>query len=55
VPFLLEKCKINSFDLWRVISNFAKFDKYMPESIKEHLFNLEGRLLLYKVWEEKDT
>lgn len=49
---LLEKCQINALDFWRLISNFAKIDKFMPFAIKEHLFHIERTVLLYNAWED---
>ncbi|KAL4455718.1 hypothetical protein ABPG74_003128 [Tetrahymena malaccensis] len=54
LDMVIKQSRITSLDYWRVISNFAKFDRHMPESIKEQLFNQEKQILLYFIWEEKD-
>ncbi|EAR91251.2 retinoblastoma-related protein (macronuclear) [Tetrahymena thermophila SB210] len=54
LEMVIKQSKITSLDYWRVISNFAKFDRHIPESIKQQLFNIEKQILLYIIWEEKE-
>ena len=52
---MLEKCEVDVFDFWRLISNFVKIDKLMPFAIKEHLFHIERTVLLYNAWEDGES
>lgn len=49
---ILQLCQIKALDFWWTISNFAKFDRNIPESVREHLFKLEQWILLYYSWLE---
>ncbi|KRX00323.1 Cyclin-like protein [Pseudocohnilembus persalinus] len=51
---LLPICGASALDVYRILSNFAQFDKDMPQNIKQRLFQIERQLLLYNVFEESE-
>ena len=51
---LLEICKIQAFEFWRIINSFIGFDAHMPFPIKRHLFDIEQRILRTLAW-KKDS
>ena len=50
VVVLLDKCRVSSFEMWRVMSNFANFDSSIPGSVTKHLLEFEGKLFLFYIW-----
>jgi hypothetical protein len=49
---LLEICKIQAFEFWRIINSFIGFDAHMPFPIKRHLFDIEQRILRTLAWKQ---
>lgn len=47
---LLEKCEIQAFDFWRVITFFVKCDANMPFPLKKHLHDLEIKIITQLAW-----
>ena len=47
---LLEKCDIQSFDFWRVITFFVNCDASMPFPLKKHLHDLEIKIITQLAW-----
>ena len=52
---VLRVSNINYNDYWRIISNFAHFDKDIHISISDHIFNRERGILIYYGWIDGQT
>ena len=53
-PKLLELCKLQAFEFWRMIASFIKFDSRIPSPIQRHFYSLEVKILMYFAW-QKDS
>jgi len=49
---LLELCNINSFEFWRIIASYIKFDSNMPHQLRKHFSDLEVKILLHLAWKK---
>jgi len=45
---------IDAFDFWKIITNFKKFNKKLPDNIFSFLDRLERKLIKSLVW-KKDS
>jgi len=49
---LLELCNIHSFEFWRIIASFVKFDSNMPHPLRKHFNDLEVKILMHLAWKK---
>lgn len=49
---ILALCKINAFDLWKLMKNFIEFDPRLPSSVKHYFRILELKIISFYGWKE---
>jgi len=49
---LLELCKVQAFEFWKIIASFVKFDPKLPQPILKHFYNLEVKIIMNLAWKK---
>lgn len=49
---LLSFAQIEAFDFWKMINSFIKFDKNMPQAIKDHFLMKEKTIVFNYAWKK---
>lgn len=55
LQIIIQICRVNPIDFWRVISNFFRFDRNLPLDLKKYIFDNERYVLLYLGWEQSSV
>lgn len=48
---ILNLCGVTTFEFWKILHSFALIDKTMPKKLFQNIFEIEGSLLFYHIWE----
>lgn len=49
---LLSFAQIEAFDFWKMINSFIKFDRNMPQAIKDHFLMKEKTIVFNHAWKK---